>query len=103
MIHGFNAPRKPNSDSIPTQKANQRFITERILRRSAMSATAPAGTVNKKKGSEATPDISEIMKGEPANVGIIQVAAVSCAETPQPQKSAAVQNQRKIRILRGNQ
>src|SRR5258708_29524436 len=64
MIHGFNALRKPNIASIPAQEANQRFITERILRRSTISARAPAGMVSRKKGREATVDISEIMNGE---------------------------------------
>jgi hypothetical protein len=77
MIHGFKALRKPNIASIPAQEANQRFITERILRRSTMSASAPAGMVNRKKGKEATVDISEIMNGELETVCIIQVAAVS--------------------------
>src|SRR5260221_11060778 len=98
MIHGFNAPRKPNIDSIPAQEANQRFITERILRRSTMSAKAPAGMGNRKKGSEATVDISEIMKGEPETVCIIQGAAGSCAGTPQPEKTVPIHNRRKVRF-----
>src|SRR5258708_40023953 len=98
MSQGFNAPRKPNIDSIPAQEANRRCITERILRRWTRSAKAPAGMVNRKKGSEATVDISEIMNGEPETVCIIQVAAVSCAETPQPEMTVAIHNRRKVRF-----
>src|SRR5260221_6046200 len=98
MIHGFNAPRKPNIDSIPAQEANQRFITERILRRSTMSAKAPAGMVNKKKGREATVDISEILNGEAGTVGVIQGAALSGARTPQPETTVAVHKPRKDSI-----
>jgi len=63
-----------------------------------MSATAPAGTVNRKKGSEANVDISEIMNGDPETVCIIQVAAVSWAETPQPEMTVAIHNRRKVRF-----
>jgi hypothetical protein len=42
-----------------------------------MSARAPAGSVNRKKGSEATVDISDINTGKGVSVLIIQVAAVS--------------------------
>src|SRR5690349_915064 len=98
MIQGFNALRRLKIASIAVQEANQRFITERILRRSAMSATAPAGIVNRKKGSEANVDISEIMNGEPDSVCIIQVAAVSCADTQQPEMTVAIHNRRKVRF-----
>ena len=98
MIHGFKALRKPNIASIPALEANQRFITERILRRSIISARAPAGMVNRKKGREATVDISEIMNGELETVCIIQVAAVSCADTPQPEMTVAIQSRRKVRF-----
>jgi hypothetical protein len=44
-----------------------------------MSARAPAGSVNKKKGSEATVDNSEIINGDGVSIFIIHVAAVSWA------------------------
>src|SRR5260221_2492168 len=100
MIHGFNAPRKPNIASIPAQEANHRFITERILRRSTMSAIAPAGIVNRKKGGEATVDISEVMNGELGTGWNIPMAAVSGAEKSQPQSTIAIHQQRKSRIFR---
>jgi hypothetical protein len=42
-----------------------------------MSAKAPAGSVSRKKGSEATVDITDIKNGEGVSMFIIQVAAVS--------------------------
>jgi len=50
-----------------------------------MSANAPAGSVNRKKGSDPTVEISEIRKLEWLSSLIIQVAAVSCADTQQPE------------------
>jgi hypothetical protein len=63
-----------------------------------MSAMAPAGMVNRKKGSEANVDISEIMKGELETVCITQVAAVSWADTPQPEMTVAIHSRRKVRF-----
>jgi len=42
-----------------------------------MSAKAPAGNVNRKKGSEAAVDMSDIKSGDGASIFIVQVAAVS--------------------------
>jgi hypothetical protein len=42
-----------------------------------MSAREPAGSVNKKKGSEATVDSSEIKNGDGVSTFIIHIAAVS--------------------------
>ena len=61
-----------------------------------MSARAPAGKVNKKKGSEAALDNSESSRGEGVNVFITQVAAMSWAETQHPETTLASQSLRKI-------
>jgi hypothetical protein len=50
------------------------------------------GNVNKKKGSDATVDINDINKGDPAKTFIIQVAALSCAATEVPEITAAIQS-----------
>ena len=57
-----------------------------------MSAKAPAGKVNRKKGSEATVDRSEIKNGDPAKIFIIQVAALSWAATQVPEITVASQS-----------
>ena len=57
-----------------------------------MSARAPAGNVSRKKGSEATVDISDIKNGDGLRVFIIQVAAVSWAATQVPEIRLAIHN-----------
>ena len=49
-----------------------------------MSAKAPAGSVKRKNGSDATVEMSEIRKLEWLSLLINQVLAVSWAETQQP-------------------
>jgi hypothetical protein len=48
--------------------------------------------VNRKKGSDATVDMSEIRSGEPVKTLIIQVAALSWATTQVPEITAAPQS-----------
>ena len=57
-----------------------------------MSAKAPAGSVNKKNGNEATVDRSEIKNGDGVRVFITQVAAVSWAATQVPEITVAIQS-----------
>ena len=64
-----------------------------------MSAKAPAGKVNKKKGREAAVDNSERRKGEGLIKFITQVAAMSWAETQQPETTLASQSLRKTGFL----
>jgi hypothetical protein len=52
---------------------------------------APAGRVNREKGSDATVDKREIKKGDPAKTLIIQVAALSWAATQVPETTVAIQ------------
>jgi len=56
-----------------------------------MSAKAPAGSVNKKKGREATVDIKESKKGDGLSIFITQVAVVSCALMQVLDKTLATQ------------
>src|SRR5580704_14535954 len=83
--------------------ANQRFTTQSNFLRSTMSARAPAGSVNKKKGSEATVDRSEIKKGDGVSIFIIHIAAVSWAATQVPEMSAAIHSFRKTGLPRADQ
>src|SRR5262249_49366873 len=62
------------------------------FRRSILSARAPAGSVKRKKGSDATVDISEIINGDPVKEFIIQVAALSWAATQVPEITVAIQS-----------
>jgi hypothetical protein len=48
--------------------------------------------VKRKKGSEATVDISDIKSGDAVSVFITQVVAVSCAATHVPETRLAVHN-----------
>ena len=55
--------------------------------------------MNRKKGSDATVDISEIKKGEPVKTFIIQVAALSWAATQVPEITVAIQSFLKVGFL----
>jgi hypothetical protein len=48
--------------------------------------------VNRKKGSDATVDMSEIKNGDPVKIFIIQVAAPSWADTQVPEITVAIQS-----------
>ena len=63
------------------------------------SASEPAGRVKKKSGSEATVAITEIRNLDGVSVFIIQVAAVSCADTQTPEIKLATQSLRKTGFL----
>ena len=56
--------------------ANQRLIPQSKFLQSTMSAKVPPGNVNRKKGSEAAVDMSDIKSGDGASIFIVQVAAV---------------------------
>jgi hypothetical protein len=57
-----------------------------------MSAKAPAGNVNKKNGRDAAVDNKERYKGDGVMVFMTQVAAMSWAETQQPETTLASQS-----------
>ena len=75
--------------------ANQRFTRQSNFFRSSISARAPAGSVNRKKGNEATVDRTEIKNGDGVSIFIIQVAAVSWAATQVPEMTVAIHSLRK--------
>src|SRR6516164_2663961 len=79
--------------------ANQRLMPHTNFRRSNLSARAPAGSVNRKKGSDATVDMSEIKSGDPVKTFIIQVAALSWAATQVPEITVAIQSFLNARFL----
>src|SRR5580704_6673860 len=69
---------------------SQRFITTSSFLRSTISASAPAGSVKIRNGSEATVDISDSKKGDAVRVFITQVAAMSWAATHVPETRLAI-------------
>src|SRR3984957_10455181 len=91
-MDGLSNRREPNSASPAAAATNQTCITQRSFFRLSMSASAPAGKVNKKKGREAAVDNSERKKGDGVMVFITQVAAMSWAETQQPETTLASQS-----------
>jgi hypothetical protein len=68
-----------------------------------MSASAPAGKVNRKKGREAAVERSERYKGDGVIVFITHVAAMSWAETQHPETRLASQSLQKTGFRRANQ
>jgi hypothetical protein len=58
-------------------EAMKRLLKQTTVRRSTLSARAPAGSVNRKKEIAATVDINESRKGDAVRILISQIAAVS--------------------------
>src|SRR3984893_10183182 len=71
--------------------------------RLAKSAIAPAGKVKRRNGSEALVAISDKSNGEEPSEFMSHVAAVSWAETQQPETRLAIQSPTKTRFLSANQ
>ena len=82
----------PSTAKAKAVAAMQTLIVQTSFCRSTLSARAPAGSVNRKKGRDATVDINEIKKGDPVKIFIIQIAALSCAATQVPEITAAIQS-----------
>ena len=97
--YGLSKPSMPSTASMPAVQASQRFIVHKSFFRSTRSASEPAGRVKKKSGSEATVAITEIRNLDGVSMFIIQVAAVSCADTQTPEIKLAIQSLRKTGFL----
>jgi hypothetical protein len=67
---GLRRCSQPRTANAAAVMANQRLIAHTSLFRFTQSARAPAGSVNRKKGSDATVEMSEIRSGEAASVFI---------------------------------
>jgi hypothetical protein len=76
--------------------ANQIYAAHSTFLRSAISARAPAGRINRKNGSVAAVDIRERSNVDWLMLFIIQVAAVSCADTQAPETTVANQSLLKV-------
>jgi hypothetical protein len=68
-----------------------------------MSAKAPAGRINRKNGSVAAVDIRERSNVDWLMLYIIQVAAVSCADTQVPETTVANQSLLKVGFFKAHQ
>jgi hypothetical protein len=68
-----------------------------------MSASAPAGRINRKNGSVAAVDIMESSNVDWLMLFIIQVAAVSCADTQLPERTVANQSLLKVGFFKALQ
>ena len=100
---GLRRCRQPRIAMPAAAAANQRFTRQSNFLRSTMSARAPAGSVNKKKGSDATVDRSEIKNGDGVSICITHIAAVSWAATQVPEMTAAIHSLRKAEIAKAAQ
>ncbi len=72
--------------------AKQTLTVHTSFWRFTLSARAPAGSVNRKKGRDATVDINDSNNGDPVKIFIVQVAALSWAATQVPEIIAAIQS-----------
>src|SRR4029077_5638090 len=83
--------------------ASQRLMAHTSFFRSTLSARAPAGSVNRKKGSDATVDMSDIKRGDGGTRFIDQGAALSWAARQGPEITVASQSFLKTGFLRAVQ
>src|SRR6201998_3163039 len=67
-------------------------MMQRSFLRLTLSAKAPAGSVKRKKGRDATVEIRDSKNVEEPSMFIVQVAAVSCAATHVPESQMANQS-----------
>ena len=98
-MEGLSKCAQPSAAKPAAIAANPTLTKHINFRRSILSARAPAGSVNRKKGSAAAVDISEIKNGDPVKISIIQVAALLCAATKVPEMTVAIQSLLKAGFL----
>ena len=87
-----------SSETEPSIQACQKISS---LRRSKISAVAPATRPNSSTGSEAAVCISAISSGDVVSTVISQVAAVSCIHVPTDETVDAIQRSRNSATFRG--
>src|SRR5258707_754520 len=74
---GFSPPAQPKTANAPAHPASQRLANRNILLWLKASASAPAGSVKRKNGSDAKLAIREMKRPDGDIRFIVQVAAVS--------------------------
>src|SRR3981081_618229 len=92
---GFSNPAQPSKAGPVGHAASHRLVVRSIRPLSKASASAPAGSANKKNGNDARLVMTEIRKLDGDMVFIIHVAAVSWAATAVPEARLASQIFRK--------
>src|ERR1700730_11245645 len=100
---GVRSPSEPSSARPAAAATSQICMTHKSFLRLTISASAPAGKVNRKKGREAAVERSERYKGDGVIVFMTHVAAMSWAETQHPETRLASQSLQKTGFRRANQ
>jgi hypothetical protein len=72
--------------SIARKQVTRKFLSKHYRQE------MPAGSVNRKKGIDASVDMGEIKNGDSVSVFIIQVTALSRAATQLPERTVATHN-----------
>jgi hypothetical protein len=91
-------PAQPRNAKAPAHPASHKLASRSIVPEFKASASAPAGSVKRKNGSDARLAIREIKRPDGDIKFIIHVAAVSCAATAVPETKLANQILRKTRF-----
>jgi hypothetical protein len=92
MRQGLRRRSQPSTAKVKVVAAKQTLTVHTSFWRSTLSARAPAGSVNRNKGRDATVDINDSNNGDPLEIFIVQVAALSWAATQVPEITAAIQS-----------
>src|SRR5215469_12849035 len=75
--NGLSIPAQPSNARAPADPASHRLVTRIILDSFTASASAPAGSVNRKNGNDARLVIKDMKSPDDDIKFIVQVAAVS--------------------------
>src|ERR1700737_4260917 len=95
---GFRMPAQPSNAKAPAHPASHKLASRSIVPALKASASAPAGSVKRKNGSDARLAIREMKRPDGDIKFIMHVAAVSCAATAVPEIRLANQILRKARL-----
>src|ERR1700678_3828926 len=99
--HGDTWPKKVRMARIPTEHSIHACQKISSLRRSKMSAVAPASSPRSNTGRLAAVCISAINRGDAVSQVISHVPAVSCIHVPTDEMVLAIQRSRKRTIFNG--
>src|SRR5262249_1623453 len=95
---GFRMPAQPRNAKAPAHPASHKLASRSIMRALKASASAPAGSVRRKNGSEARLALREMKRPDGDIKFIIHVPVVSSAATAVPETKLASQILRKTRF-----
>ena len=100
-VQGEMWPRKVRTARMATEPSIQACQKMRSLRRSKMSAVAPASRPKKRTGRDAAVCMRAMSRGEVVRTVMSQVPAVSCIQVPTEEMVEAIQRSRKSGMRRG--